>query len=146
MNRTQMRGFTLIELMIVVAIIAILAALAIGQYQDYIARSEFSEATFIADGMKSSIATYFNEAGRCPTNTTTGFLPAASYAGLYVNDEALGGTAPSCTITMTFKSAGVSQPLLGKSAVLTSTNAGGTLQWNCSSAGIAARYLPQVCR
>lgn len=140
------RGFTLIEMMIVVAIIAILAAIALPQYQDYIARTEFSEATYIADGMKSGLAQYYNETGKCPTNSTTGFLAAASYAGLYVEKETLAGTAPACTITMTFKSAGVALPLLGKSAVLTAKSEGGTLAWTCSASSIAARYLPQTCR
>lgn len=140
------QGFTLIELMIVVAIIAILAAIAIPQYQDYITRSQFAEAPTIADGLKTAIAEYQNQLAQCPTNTTTGFLPAGSYAGKYVSQATLGGTSPTCTITTTFKAAGsVSAPLVGQTAVFTGTSRGGTVEWVCTSA-VATRYLPQACR
>jgi type IV pilus assembly protein PilA len=139
------QGFTLIELMIVVAIIAILAAIAIPQYQDYITRSQFAEGPTIADGLKTPISEYQNQTGACPTNTTTGFLPAASYVGKYVATATLSGTSPTCIVTIAYKASGVSTPLVSGTATFTGTSNGGTVTWTCTTS-VAARYVPQVCR
>ena len=64
-------GFTLIELMIVVAIIGILAAIAIPQYQNYVARAQMSEALSLASGGKVALAEYFNTKGEFPANNLT---------------------------------------------------------------------------
>lgn len=142
------KGFTLIELMIVVAIIAILAAIAIPQYQNYITKSQFSESQTISDGLKTPIVEYFNQTGICPTNSTTGFMANdTSYGGKYVAKVDIGGTAPSCTITATFKPAGsVSSPLVNNTVVLTgNVGNGGSVTWACFTSNIKGRYLPQVC-
>lgn len=146
MSTPRHAGFTLIELMIVVAIIAILAAIALPQYADYVARSEFSEATYVGEGLKSQVTGYFNETAKCPTNAATGFLPATSYSGTYVEKVDLGGTPPICTISVQFKAASVALPLRSKIATLSATSQGGTVVWSCSALGIAPRYLPQTCR
>jgi type IV pilus assembly protein PilA len=151
--KSMQKGFTLIELMIVVAIIAILAAIAIPAYQDYIVRTQFAESQTIADGLKTPIQEYVASAGACPTPglAGSGVLPAASYSGKYVATAAAGGTADaqggSCTILVTFKSTAgsVSAPLKGATATFTSTNAGGAVTWACSSA-VAEKYKPQACR
>jgi type IV pilus assembly protein PilA len=148
--KTMQKGFTLIELMIVVAIIAILAAIAIPQYQNYITKSQFSESQTVADGLKTPIVEYVNQAGACPTNTTTGFSAAGSYAGKYVTGATLGGTAPACTITVNFKTTAgsISAPLAANTAgvLFTGTNNGGTFAWTCSDTSLAAKYKPTVCQ
>ena len=148
MNKQQ--GFTLIELMIVVAIIAILAAIAIPQYQDYITKSQFSESQTIADGMKTPVAEYYNQTGTCPSNGQGGILAnPASYAGKYIAAAGAGAIGTDCVIAVQFKAAGsVSTPLGSKMVYFTGTNNGGTFSWVCdkgNASGIADKYKPQVC-
>jgi type IV pilus assembly protein PilA len=142
-------GFTLIELMIVVAIIAILAAIAISQYQDYVAKAQVSEAFTIADGLKTKIAEVYTQTNSCPGNGVSGIPLSASLSGKYVATTVTGGSASvngGCTLLMTFKATSVSSPLLSRS--ITFTLAGvdsGVAHWDCAS-GIDARYMPKTCQ
>ena len=150
--KTMQKGFTLIELMIVVAIIAILAAIAIPQYQNYITKSQFSETQTIADGLKTPIVEYVNQTGNCPGNAN-GVSQAASYVGKYVATAAVNTGNPPCTITVTFKAAGsVSKPLGGNKVVFKGTDNQGSFSWLCEANGndgssnIDTKYKPQACQ
>ena len=145
------KGFTLIELMIVVAIIAILAAIAIPVYQDYITKSQFSEAMTVADGLKTPIQEFYTQNGSCPQiGTATDGLASnvASYAGKYVAQASVGTTTTAgqlCPITVTFKSASVATQLQGATVTFNGTDNGGTFTWACSSS-VADKYKPAACR
>ena len=131
-------GFTMIELMIVIAIIGILAAIAIPAYQDYMARAKVSEAIVLADGAKSGVAAYRQIAGNWPTgNTSAGLASAASYTGKYVKTL----TVATNTITVATTIKGITNGNI----VLTGSFSGSTIKWTCTST-LQAKYLPASCR
>lgn len=143
------KGFTLIELMIVVAIIGILAAIAIPAYQNYTARSQVAEALNMASSFKGEIVSFYGESGACPSIISLGLPASGQLNGRYV--ESIGTSVPSgsvCAITFTFKAIGVSEGLKNKSltmAMLDITTQG-SAQWECSSSDIKQLYLPSSCR
>ena len=146
MNAYKQQGFTLIELMIVIAIIGILAAVAIPAYQDYTARAQASEGISLADGLKSTIVDAYTNTGAWPSSSNGVIPAAASITGKYVKQVSV----VAGVITITLKPSGsVAAPIGDKTFTITPTNAGGTIKWQCASAGsaaIPAKYLPQSCR
>jgi type IV pilus assembly protein PilA len=146
----KQHGFTLIELMIVVAIIGILAAIAIPAYQDYIARSQVSEGVQLLGGGKTPLSEFFADQGRWPgaAGSVMGTL-----AGKYV--EAIGYATGSPTtptdstlaLQATFKPSGVSKLIQGQTMIHETTD-GGKI-WTCKSGGgtpVPSKYLPGACR
>ena len=146
MKMTQ-KGFTLIELMIVVAIIAILAAIAIPAYQDYVIRSQVSEGATLTDGAKTAVAEYAANRGSLPpSNESAGLAAATSISGSYVdNVEVVDGV-----ITATFASSGgqkANSAIDTKTFVLSPiTTSGGSVAWTCTASSVAPKYLPTSCR
>ncbi len=147
----KQQGFTLIELMIVVAIIGILAAIAIPAYQDYTIRSQVSEGAVLADGVKTAITEYYNNKGVWPTaNGSAGLESATSITGKYVKSV----DASAGKITVTFSkatpqeaNAKIDTKILVFSGYATST--AGSILWNCKPAAgttLDNKYLPQACR
>src|SRR3569833_925019 len=100
----NMKGLTLIELMIVVAIIAILAAIALPAYQDYTIRAQVSEGAVLADGAKTAVAEYYTNKGTFPSsNARAGLAAATSISGKYVSQVAVSGAG---LITATYSNSG----------------------------------------
>ncbi len=140
------KGFTLIELMIVVAIIGILAAVAIPAYQDYIARAQVSEAVVLVGKGKSSLAEYFADRGSWPLDAGEVLV---NQDGKYTSTTTLGAgaglTTTSITVTAHIKSATVNTSITSGQLNLATSDGGKT--WNCTTgANLLARYVPAACR
>ena len=143
----KQQGFTLIELMIVVAIIAILAAIALPAYQDYVARSQVSEAMTLSSGAKTAVTEYYADKGTFPTtNAMAGLAGASSITGKYVASVTVGANG---VITAKMKAAGsVSSKVAGGDFALVPKDAGGSITWDCksSSTTIDAKSRPSSSR
>ena len=141
----KQQGFTLIELMIVVAIIGILAAIAIPAYSDYTIRAQVSEGLNLAGGAKAAVSEFSMDTGRFPSdNTTAGIsvLPT-DISGKYVTQV----NVAAGVITVTY-GGDANAIIVGSTLQLSPTTNAGSVEWACSSAGasIAPKHLPAACR
>lgn len=147
MKRSQ--GFTLIELMVVVAIIAILVSLAITAYAKSISKAQLSEAFTVTAGLKHDVLDYYDQTGTCPSiGTPADGLASnpASYSGQYVASANVTQSGSTCVITAMMRNASVTASLRGKQVVFTmNASSDDAAHWSCSS-NVAAEYLPQTCR
>jgi type IV pilus assembly protein PilA len=142
------KGFTLIELMIVVAIIGILAAVAIPAYQDYIARAQISEAVSLTGSGKTPLAEFFADKGVWPSNASDVMGNVGGKYTLNVTILGSSATAPgTLTLEATMRDVNVNTNIKSKTMVLSTPDGGKT--WSCSSGGttpVDSRYLPAACR
>jgi len=142
MNKVQ-DGFTLIELMIVVAIIGILASLAIPAYQSYTIRAQISEGLVLAGPAKNAIADFYNENGTFPVDNDDAALETAdAYAGNYVQSM----TVNDGVIEIMYGN-DASALIDGQTVNLTAIPNDGSVSWDCASGGfILEVYLPSACK
>lgn len=136
-------GFTLIELMIVVAIIAILSAIAIPAYQNYLIRAQVSEGTSLATGAKAAVWDFVANNGRFPPgNTSAGLALPGSISGRYVSSvDVTGGQ-----ITVAYNKSTTNVAIKSQTLVLSPATAAGSITWNCQVSTISPQYLPSSCR
>jgi type IV pilus assembly protein PilA len=138
MNKLQ-QGFTLIELMIVVAIIGILAAVAIPAYQDYTIRAKVTEGIGLGASAQDSVAEYFSSQGTLPSNNTRAGLPASnSVRGNNVDNV----NVVNGVITTTFSGA----PINASTIIVTPTTTNGAVAWSCTGGTLLQKYRPSNCR
>ncbi|HFA3562017.1 TPA: pilin, partial [Neisseria gonorrhoeae] len=127
MNTLQ-KGFTLIELMIVIAIVGILAAVALPAYQDYTARAQVSEAILLAEGQKSAVTEYYLNHGKWPENNgDAGVASPSDIKGKYVESV----TVANGVVTAQMKSDGVNKEIQGKKLSLWAKRQDGSVKWFC---------------
>lgn len=143
-------GLTIIELMIVIAIVSIITVIAIPVYQQYTARAKVAEGMSLAAPLKSKIAEYYQTNSEWPTdNASAGAPPPSAYETDFVDQIAVSQNAQDGTITITFKTSGIKE-LTSSTNVLIYTPSihasSMTVTWECDSGTVPTWALPPRCR
>lgn len=148
MKRGAQKGFTLIELMIVVAIIAILSAFALPAYQDYTIRTRVAEGLNLASSAKAAVTEYYTNFRTWPGNNTDAGLASASKITGNGVDSVEVGSGGTITITYNSKVDSTNNKIEFKPTT-SNPDPGESIKWKCASAstnGVEKQYLPAECR
>lgn len=149
------RGFTLIELMIVIAIIGILAAVAIPSYSDYTARAQVTEAMSLASSMKTALAEFYSDNGSFVPGNGVALVPtyfSQSVSGKYVSAMSFGGaTGATIYVNATMKGTGVNAGVANGVFAMSTVDGGlnwlcGTLSFTAAGNTLQTKYLPGACK
>ena len=143
MKKNQ-HGFTLIELMIVVAIIGILASIAMAMYEDYVIRAQIAEGLNVSSSVKTGVSEYYMDRGAFPANNgQAGVTASGNYAGKYVESVSVSGA-----VLIIKYGNDANARISGETITMTAnTAAAGSLHWVCASGGVIQdKHLPLSCR
>ena len=156
MKRTLQKGFTLIELMIVVAIIGILAAVALPAYQDYTVRARVTEGLILASSAKLAVAENasngkgYASGWTAPTATTgvasLSIAEATGIISIVYTAQAGGASSSTNDITLIPTSGGSGSGFTGGTSATSAVPTGGSIEWNCKGGGLPIKYRPAQCR
>ena len=140
---TAQKGFTLIELMIIVAVLGFLATVALPAYQDYIVRSKVSEVIIFADTARTNLSDYYMSSGKMPDDADQANINTDPAQSQYVGSIALATTVSTATITYTLTNLSIT----GDIAMFGTVTVNG-MEWSCNTAAttVGPRYLPRNCR
>lgn len=139
MNYNSSHGFTLIELMMVIAIIGILSAIAFPAYQAYTKRAHVTEGLTLANGAKVAIADHYSTFGSYPAdNAAVGIMQATSINGQSVRSIAIAYSKVIITYNTKVQN--------GATVELQASIAGGAIKWTCTQGNVPASYRPSICR
>jgi len=137
------KGFSLIELMVIVAVVAFLATIALPAYQNYVIRTKIAEIMVFADSARSNLSEYYLTEGQMPVSAVQASVNTNPDQSDYIGSVTFATTATSATITYTVTNLSVA----GNVALVGTATANG-IQWNCATPAttLSAVYLPQNCR